>query len=196
MIRQCFALGAVLALNACAGALDAHLNNFYRDATNAAGATPSPGPSPTGSAAGCSPGVSTPTASVIIDMASGIGIGTSAAGPIAGYLDNSVASLVQSQPITVPAGRTVQFWNIDQARQLRSAIGIRGTTFPAIQTFDASRQAQSGSTIDASAAWSTGLIPYNCYSQPLTVAAPGTYLFGDFTGYGGVAGLRDLIVSQ
>ena len=120
-------------------------------------------------------------------------------GLISGYgLATSGSSSNVAATIVVAPNATVQFFNNDQsASQLRySAVGIPGVTaFPGPTfTFPPSAVAQTGSQINATSSWSTGLLPGQCYSQVFTVAGPGAYFFGDYTYYQ-LGNIRDVIVA-
>ena len=120
-------------------------------------------------------------------------------GLIGGYgLVTSGNSNNVAAPIVVSASATVQFFNNDESgSQLRySAAGIAGASaFPAPTfTFPPSAVAVTGTQINKTATWSTGLLGGQCYSQTFTIAAPGAYFFGDYTYYG-LANMRDVIVA-
>lgn len=160
--------------------------------------TPTPTPTPASSGAPCiqtaaanaqivaiSPLI-TPTISPAYGIISGYGAVT------AGNSSNVAA------PIVLAPSATVQFFNNDQLdSQLRySAVGIPGVSaFPGPTfTFPPSTTVQSGTQIDATISWSTGLLAGQCYSQVLTLGGPGTYFFGDYTYYG-LGNMRDVIVA-
>jgi hypothetical protein len=120
-------------------------------------------------------------------------------GVIAGYgLVASGSSNNVSAPVVVSASATVQFFNNDDASsQLRySAVGIPNVTaFPAATyTFPPAAVTQTGTQINKTTSWSTGLLGGQCYSQPFTISGAGTYFFGDYTYYG-LANIRDVIVA-
>lgn len=114
-----------------------------------------------------------------------------------GLVSNGNANNI-SAPIVVAPSATVQFFNNDLVgSQLRySAAGIPNVNaFPSpTYTFPPSAAAPSGSQINATSTWSTGLLGGQCYSQTFTIAGAGTYYFGDVTYYG-LANLRDVIVA-
>ena len=157
-----------------------------------------PTPTPTASSVAC---LATASASAQIVAISPLITATPdpTFGIIAGYglvaagNSNNVAA-----PIVVLPTATIQFFNNDDSSsQLRySAVGIPGaTSFPAATyTFPPSDVAEIGTQISKTAAWSTGLLGGQCYSQPFTIAGAGTYYFGDYTYYG-LANLRDVIVA-
>jgi hypothetical protein len=120
-------------------------------------------------------------------------------GTIAGYGLVSAGSAGNvAAPIVVAPNATVQFFDDDQAgSQLRfSAAGIPGASaFPSpAYTFPPSASAQTGTQINATSTWSTGLLGGQCYSQTFTIAGAGTYYFGDVTYYG-LGNVRDVIVA-
>lgn len=159
---------------------------------------PTPTPSATASAIACIATASanaqivaispliTPTADPTYGVIAGYGL-------VASGNSNNVAA-----PIIVLPAATIQFFNNDDSSsQLRySAVGIAGATaFPAPTfTFPPAAVAAIGTQISKTATWSTGLIAGQCYSQPFTIAAAGTYYFGDYTYYG-LANVRDVIVA-
>ena len=114
-------------------------------------------------------------------------------GLVAAGNSNNVAA-----PIVVSPSATVQFFNNDDASsQLRySAVGIAGaTSFPSPTfTFPPAAASAIGTVINKAATWSTGLLAGQCYSQTFTIAAAGTYYFGDYIFYG-LANIRDVIVA-
>jgi hypothetical protein len=103
-----------------------------------------------------------------------------------------------SAPIVVAPSATVQFFDDDQlGSQLHySAAGIpAASAFPGpTYTFPPAALTQSGTQINATTSWSTGLLSGQCYSQAFTIAGPGTYYFGDVTYYG-LGNIRDVIVA-
>jgi hypothetical protein len=187
-------LAGALVVGACVLAVEgcAHLS----------GSVPSGGPTaaPTSSA---SPVACTATASAAAQIVAISPLVTPTVDPtyglIGGYgLATSGNSSNVAAPIVVPAGDTVQFFNNDESTsQLRySAVGIPGVTaFPSPTfTFPPSAVNPIGTQINATTTWSTGLLGGQCYSQVFTIAAAGTYYFGDYTYYG-LANLRDVIVA-
>jgi hypothetical protein len=187
-------LASAIVVGACVLAVDgcAHLP----------GSMPSNAPTaaPTSSA---SPATCTATASATAQIVAISPLVTPTVDPvyglIAGYgLATSGNSSNVAAPIAVPVNDTIQFFNNDESTsQLRySAAGIAGATaFPSPTfTFPASAVNATGTQINATTTWSTGLLGGQCYSQVFTIAAAGTYYFGDYTYYG-LANLRDVIVA-
>ena len=160
--------------------------------------TPTPFVSPTPSAAPC---LLSPAANAqLIAMSPLITpVNDPTYGILAGYglVVNGVVGNT-SAPIVIPASSTVQFFNNDQSSsQLRySAVGIAGaTSFPAPTfTFPPTAVTQTGSVINATTTWSTGLLAGQCYSQPFTIRTAGTYYFGDYNYYG-LGNIRDVIIA-
>jgi hypothetical protein len=119
-------------------------------------------------------------------------------GLLAGYglvIDGNI-SQVTGTPIELLPSDKVQFVNADPARSL-SAVGlpasaITGGAFPTTYEFPSSAALPSGSAIDASGNWSTGLLASDCYSQEFTLPSSGVYYFGDITYYND--DVRDVIV--
>lgn len=181
------AAACFIAVNGCA-----HLDG---------GSAVSPTPSPSVTASSSAACTSTANAAAQIVAISPLVTATNdpTYGVIAGYglvaagNSNNVAA-----PIVVSPSATVQFFNNDDASsQLRySAVGIAGaTSFPSPTfTFPPATVAQTGTVISKTAAWSTGLLAGQCFSQAFTIAGAGTYYFGDYTYYG-LANIRDVIVA-
>jgi hypothetical protein len=160
--------------------------------------TPTPSASPTALVATCNSTAAanaqivaispliTPTMDPTYGLISGYGLATSGS-----------ASNVASTIVVAPSA-TVQFFDDDQVgSQLRySAVGIPNvTTFPApTYTFPPSAVNTTGSQINGTSAWSTGLMAGQCYSQVFTISGPGTYFFGDYNYYG-TGNIRDVIVA-
>jgi hypothetical protein len=120
-------------------------------------------------------------------------------GVIAGYgLVSGGTSGNVAAPVVVVPSATIQFFDDDQiGSQLRySAAGIPGVSaFPGPTfTFPPAAATQTGTQINATSTWSTGLLAGQCYSQTFTIAGPGTYYFGDDTYYG-LGNIRDVIVA-
>jgi hypothetical protein len=160
--------------------------------------TPTPSVTSTPSAAPC---VLTPAANAQIVAMSPLitPVNDPTYGIIAGYglvVNGSVANY--AAPIVVTPSSTVQFFDNDETgSQLRySAVGIPGVTaFPSPSfTFPPAATAQTGSVINGTTTWSTGLLAGQCYSQPFTINAAGTYFFGDYNYYG-LGNIRDVIVA-
>jgi hypothetical protein len=188
-------IASILAAGACFLAVDAcaHLTN---------GSVPSVAPTPAASATALSAACNqtaaanaqivaispliTPTVDPTYGLISGYGLATT------GSSSNVAATIV------VAPTATVQFFNNDQSTsQLRySAVGIPNvTTFPGPTfTFPPAAVNQTGTQINATSSWSTGLLPGQCYSQVFTIAAAGTYFFGDYTYYA-LGNIRDVIVA-
>ncbi len=121
-------------------------------------------------------------------------------GVIGGYalvVGGSVSQV--AEVINVLPTDTIQFFNNDSAgsQVSYSAVGIPNVTaFPAATyTFPPSQTAAVGTQISSTAAWSTGLLGPQCYSQAFTLAGAGTYYFGDYTYYG-LANIRNVIVAS
>jgi hypothetical protein len=120
-------------------------------------------------------------------------------GVVAGYglASSGVVSNVAA-PIVVSPSSTIQFFDNDVANsQLRySAAGIPNVAaFPAPSyTFPPSASAATGTAINATTTWSTGLLGGQCYSQTFTIAGPGVYYFGDVNYYA-LGNLRDVIIA-
>jgi hypothetical protein len=160
--------------------------------------TPTPAPSATPISANCTQTAAanaqivaispliTPTTDPTYGVISGYGLATT------GSSSNVAATIV------VAPGATVQFFNNDQSTsQLRySAVGIPNVTaFPGpTYTFPPSAVTQTGTQINGTSAWSTGLLPGQCYSQVFTVGTAGAYFFGDDTYYL-LGNIRDVIVA-
>jgi hypothetical protein len=182
------AAAALIAAGGCA-----HLSSG-----GVAPATPTPVASATGSAAPCLVSaaanaqivVISPLLTPVVDPTYGL---ISGYGPVNNGNANNVASTIVVTPST-----TIQFFNDDASTsQLRySAVGIPNVTaFPSpAYTFPPAAAEQTGTQINATSSWSTGLLPGQCYSQTFTIAGSGTYFFGDETYYG-LANLRDVIVA-
>lgn len=189
------AMIACAALAACSS-LDAHLSPYYTAPGSGATATATATSIATGtnsSSNTCTNGT-TPTASVVIDMSALIGAGTSTAGAIMGYADNTLTSIATSDPISVSVGSTVQFFNAESTAVTHSAAGLTSASFPNAYSFASSLMFASGTAITTAGPWSTGYLPMGCVSQVFTVPAAGTYLFGDLTSY--ASGFRGVIVAQ
>jgi hypothetical protein len=159
---------------------------------------PTPAPSATASAVAC---IATASAGAQIVAISPLITATPdpTYGVIAGYgLVASGNSNNVAAPIVVSPAATIQFFNNDDSSsQLRySAVGIAGATaFPVPTfTFPPAAVLALGTQISKTATWSTGLLGGQCYSQAFTIAAAGTYYFGDYTYYG-LANIRDVIVA-
>jgi hypothetical protein len=159
--------------------------------TPAASASPTAAPCNAQASAGAALVVVSPLITPIVDPTYGL---ISGYGPVTNGNANNVAA-----PILVTPSSTVQFFNNDVSNsQLRySAVGIPGVNaFPApTYTFPPSAIAQTGTQINGTTVWYTGLLGGQCYSQIFTVAGVGTYYFGDFTYYG-LANVRDVIVAK
>jgi hypothetical protein len=129
----------------------------------------------------------TPTIDPTYGLINGYGLVTSGGA-------NNVASTIVVKPTDV-----VQFFNNDQASsQLRySAVGIPNVSaFPnPTYTFPATAVDQFGTQINNTQYWSTGLLAGQCYSQPFTILAGGTYYFGDYTYYG-LGNVRDVLIAS
>jgi len=163
---------------------------------------PLPAPSPVTSvpiATACGPFVNGAT---LIAISSQIAANSATQiGTIAGYAatDSNGVSGLSATAFAGRIGDVIQFFNAEPIGStiVHSAAQIAGTTFPSSPyAFPASLDAEVGSTI-ALATWSTGRIAAGssqiCYSQPLTLKAAGTYLFGDVDHYND-ATLRSYIV--
>lgn len=198
------AFGCTLA--GCGGAFDAHLAGFYAANGGSAG-NPTPAPTTGPVTSGCATGTSATSSgsTVLVLMSEGLTVGTSSAGPIAGYLDNAVPG-VQSQPVIVTVTGTtptptVQFFNAEPTGSavVHSAAAVTGTSFPTTFAFDPTLQVADG-TVIAQTGWSTGPVNPQCYSRTFAVSVTGTFLFGDLqlfssTSIGGV-GMRGVISAQ
>jgi hypothetical protein len=160
--------------------------------------TPTPTPSATPLSAACNQTAAanaqivaiSPLITPVIDPTYGL---------ISGYgLATTGSSSNVAATIVVAPTAAVQFFNNDQSTsQLRySAVGIPGvTTFPGPTfTFPPSTVTQTGTQINATSSWSTGLLPGQCYSQVFTISAAGVYFFGDYTYYA-LGNIRDVIVA-
>jgi hypothetical protein len=166
------------------------------------GSVPAGSPAPTATAAATQGAcVQTPAANAQIVVISPLitPVVDPVYGIISGYgLVASGNSSNVAAPIVVAPAATLQFFDNDElGTQLRySAVGIPGVkAFPSPGfTFPPSSTAQSGTQINATSAWSTGLLSGQCYSQTFTIAAPGTYFFGD-DNYYSLGNLRDVIVA-
>lgn len=159
--------------------------------------TPTPTPSPTAIAATC---VQTAAANAQIVAISPLITPTidPTYGIIGGYgLATTGSSSDVAAPIVVAPSATVQFFDDDQTgSQLHySAAGIPDVTaFPSPSfTFPPSAATQTGTQINATSSWSTGLLSGQCYSQAFTLSGAGPFFFGDYTYYG-LANIRDVIV--
>ncbi len=160
--------------------------------------TPTPVMSPTPSAAPCL-GVAAPGAQIVAMSPLITPVNDPTYGIIAGYglvVGGAVSNF--ATPIVVTPSSTVQFFDNDQSgSQLRySAVGIpQVTAFPSPSfTFPPSASTQTGSVITNATTWSTGLLGGQCYSQVFTIAAAGTYYFGDYNYYG-LGNIRDVIIA-
>ena len=126
-------------------------------------------------------------------------------GTIYGYAltDSSGDYPLQSAPIDLRPGDTIQFVNVDPAAASgangtsHSAAGFGSASFPATYTFPSQADLPIGATLSNTALWSTGEIPAEanvlCYSQTFTIPASGTYYFGDVDFYDSTS-MRDVII--
>jgi hypothetical protein len=128
----------------------------------------------------------TPTSDPTYGVVAGYGLSTN------GNVSNVAA------PIVVSPSATIQFFDNDVSNsQLHySAAGIPNVSaFPSPSfTFPPAATAATGTVINATTTWSTGLLSGQCYSQAFTIKAPGVYYFGDVNYYA-LGNLRDVIVA-
>jgi hypothetical protein len=189
--------GGVLALGALFAALGGCAHITYSSPPMTPTPTPTPTPSTAPSSAPCrsaNPGAQiiaiTPQITATLDPAYGL---------INGYdlVQNYNVSNVAAVVALLPAD-TVQFFNNDASTSdLRySAVGIpQVTAFPNPLTFifPVAAAQPIGAQINSGTSWSTGLLAGQCYSQVFTIAAKGTYYFGDYTYYS-LANIRDVLL--
>lgn len=91
--------------------------------------------------------------------------------------------------VTVATGATIQFRNDDTFAHTATMIG---GAFPASNTFQSSALAPNGHDLNA-AAWSTGDVGPNGFSQTFAASTPGTYLYGCYHHY---PTMRGVIIVQ
>ena len=127
-------------------------------------------------------------------------------GTVYGYslVDSGGNYPLQSSPIVLRPGDTVQFTNVDPPTSSgengisHSAAGLQSSAFPPTpHAFPTGAFVATAATFSDSTIWSTGEVPSEssslCYSQSFVVPASGTYYFGDLDFYNSV-NMRDVIV--
>ncbi len=186
------ALAFVAALGGCA-----HLT--YNNTPG----TGTPTPSPTGSSGPTAvPCNSTPTtgAQIVAIWPQIAATSVPPYGTIYGYglITSGQVGTVASVITLLPAD-VVQFFNNDSlgSTNTYSAVGIPNVSaFPAPSyTFPPAATSPTGTQINSTTSWSTGLLGPQCYSQAFTIAKAGTYFFGDYNYYS-LVNLRDVLVAS
>src|SRR5579871_3301124 len=194
------ALTCAALLSGCYGSTVAHVTAPVPTPTPMPTATPSPTPTPTVGPTGRPSPTPTPSGGpLVIHIGFQFGETTDPTyGPVWYYSPNDIAAGV----VFVQHGSQVVFENDQPASSnvQHTAGGFGSGGFP---SYDDNQNpfTQTGTTIDSTLTWSTGILNPGQQSQVFTVGSPGTYYFGCAFHYGGVPtqtnqSMGDVLVSQ